>query len=430
MPQVQYIGGGGSFYRSVNSNSTNYTDGWTATTSVGMKYTSDLGSFWDYVVQYDLKPRVIRRPQLKPTLPNGQNILKPLVQIQCSAYPLSATTSDLAFPSDKLRGTKQGIYNEAHWPVPNSSYSVDNNATSSFAFVPMNGYTNAPTIGAVFQVKDENGTPIVAACSILAHWVPVHIWIDPRTDMNVHDNAPNPLDLFGHHVDHSKFVQLSFSQDWLDQLVPSNIPNILNTMVAYDNQRLRTGKEGIPCRLSTILGLFITDSLARYRAHYTSIIIHHSYHSNSYALNLGILEMGPLPALAGFKNWDDYARGMLTWSVTVERYGYSWSFRGALIKFAAVVLVAQILLAIGHIVFMVCGKWTSDAWGSVGSMMALALRSDGSGSERLVNTGAGIDKRKTWSSTIGSSVEKGDNLELVLGEAKYGCRAEPGRLYA
>jgi hypothetical protein len=64
--------------------------------------------------------------------------------------------------------------------------------------------------------------------------------------MNVHDNTPNPLDLFGHHVDHSKFVQLSFSQDWLDQLGPSNIPNILNTMVAYDNQRLRAGKEGIP----------------------------------------------------------------------------------------------------------------------------------------------------------------------------------------
>jgi hypothetical protein len=77
--------------------------------------------------------------------------------------------------------------------------------------------------------------------------------------------------------------------------------------------------------------------------------------------------MGPLPAPAGFKNWDDYARGMLKWSVTVERYGYSWSFRSALIKFTAVVLVAQMLLAIGHIVFMVCGKWTSDAWGSVGA---------------------------------------------------------------
>jgi hypothetical protein len=66
--------------------------------------------------------------------------------------------------------------------------------------------------------------------------------------------------------------------------------------------------------------------------------------------------------------------------------------------------------------------------GERGSMMALAMRSDGSGSERQVNTGAGIDKRKSWSSTIGLSVEKGDNLELVLGEAKYGCRAEPGVL--
>ena len=103
-----------------------------------------------------------------------------------------------------------------------------------------------------------------------------------------------------------------------------------------------------------------------------------------------------------------------------QRYGYGWGFRGTPILLATAVLLAQALTALVHTVVTVLGGWTSDAWGTMGEMLVLAL--DSTPMERswkCVSAGSEVWRgRNLWSWKDVVKVGKKDRdspLELTSG---------------
>ncbi|KAK5165834.1 uncharacterized protein LTR77_008757 [Saxophila tyrrhenica] len=102
--------------------------------------------------------------------------------------------------------------------------------------------------------------------------------------------------------------------------------------------------------------------------------------SEVFAQDLHIFEAAHMEVTAGYFTWLDYALDNNTdiWRelvVQVKRYGYGWSFDGFLVYFATAALLTQALLTTVHIVAILSGRWTSNAWSSMASMLAMALRS-------------------------------------------------------
>ncbi|OIW33164.1 hypothetical protein CONLIGDRAFT_676968 [Coniochaeta ligniaria NRRL 30616] len=125
------------------------------------------------------------------------------------------------------------------------------------------------------------------------------------------------------------------------------------------------------------------------------------------------------PSVYNFTRLRDAAAGgdavTVKTSYFVFTYGYginnSW-----LTAVGIAVLLLHALLVLCHVgLILGWGFWTSDAWGSLGEMVALALRSAPPG--ELVNATAGVARMETWRlvAVVRERVAAG-RLELVLSE--------------
>jgi len=102
-------------------------------------------------------------------------------------------------------------------------------------------------------------------------------------------------------------------------------------------------------------------------------------------------------------------------SIQVRTYGYG--FNTSLEVLAFIVLLFHVAMVVVHLLMVVWVDkgWTSNAWGGLGELLALAARSRPS--NLLDNTGAGVHLKKTWRimATVRES-EFRDGLEFVLAE--------------
>ncbi|KAK3714095.1 hypothetical protein LTR37_008124 [Vermiconidia calcicola] len=167
------------------------------------------------------------------------------------------------------------------------------------------------------------------------------------------------------------------------------------------------GTQGLAYRASTILGMLLTDAIARYGAEGKPYVFQNP---NTVAQFLGKFYNLRESIPDGYRMWIEYAEdNPLEWretSVTVKRHGYAWSFRGTLAKFAALALVTQSLLALGHITVTTYGRWTSNAWDSIGAMIALALRTQRPAVP--ADHGTGSEAKETWADTVSVRLVDGD----------------------
>ncbi|MCJ1470149.1 hypothetical protein MMC07_008794 [Pseudocyphellaria aurata] len=118
----------------------------------------------------------------------------------------------------------------------------------------------------------------------------------------------------------------------------------------------------------------------------------------------------------------------------IERYGYGYGFKGsATLAFALGVLLAHAVMAIVYIllsfIHRVAGTgFTSGAWGDMGEMLALALRSERA--RGLNNVGGGVELDSTWKMRVRVRERAGDRLELVVGrEDLDGARPRLNKKY-
>ena len=105
---------------------------------------------------------------------------------------------------------------------------------------------------------------------------------------------------------------------------------------------------------------------------------------------------------------------------SVERYGWGYGLNSKTIWFSIITLLIHVVLVVAYFaysfVFWIrANGWTSQAWGDVGEVIALAVSSPPA--DELRNTGAGIDKSQTWMTTLRlrESGSAHDKLELVAG---------------
>lgn len=315
-----------------------------------------IGAYWNWVSYQALLPTAtLKQPQLSLAFVDHGPVLQPLVQVQCSAQSSNGTQTDLRFPNSQLKTGETNAYTNITWPVPANYTDVnlfDYSSTGNLfvARPSLNDFDNAPSAILIFAVTDENYTKTVIPCSVLAHWVPSELSVYPKTDRNIHDTYANPIDIFNSaSVDLSQFSQLTISDDWWAMLNVDNatpLSNILQaiSLGAADGylKEYVGGAQGLAYRFSTIVGMFLTDAIARYIPADTQHVVFQDSHNGSepYAQNLGYFYQPHEPVPEGYWSWLAYADANSNeWreaTFTVRRYGYAWSFCGVLSKFAGI----------------------------------------------------------------------------------------------
>ena len=101
-------------------------------------------------------------------------------------------------------------------------------------------------------------------------------------------------------------------------------------------------------------------------------------------------------------------------TMLADAEGFAYNSRGSAAKFAMIALVVHLSIALIHLVYTTLyNTETLSSWGSVSELVALAMSSDQS--ERLENTGAGIDSDAIFEERT-QVIDKGGRLQLAVGD--------------
>ena len=426
---------------------------WTVTSTVSIRDARDLGDYWDYIRAYELDIARINRPILIPSIVNGSGFQKPVVQAQCSAYYGLSSLREIEFPHSYLVSWPLSSYQDASWTMPvNFSASVRDSSSQHpifneniqghhiqdeiyFQWIDMKNFTGAPALGALASFWTKNGSTALIACTIDAHWAPVSIFLDPRYDRVIFQDSPDPNRLLSQaksNTSTSDMKRISIDKAWADTMDnPINGTNGNETLYTTKIRDLISGLGGdyggnfqinginltaqgtIPYRVSTVLGMYLTEALASIQLN--NSLVYHNYVNANYVLQMDNIDDGNFP-YPGSPNlsFPDYAnsQGFPEVQITIERYGYGWSFRDIPIKLATVVLVSQILVSLAHLIVIVSGRWTCESWTSMGQMLVLALTS--LPPKSLGNTSAGVACLSTWKKGLKVRKLRDMRLQLVL----------------
>lgn len=436
--------------------------GWTATSSVSIRDARDLGNYWDYVLSYSLDIAKINRPTLIPFIADSPGLQKPLVQVQCAAYYDAHSLREIEFPHDRLNSWPLQTYQNATWAMPvdfsasvrdSSSQNPLFNETFSdyniqdeifFDWVDMTNFTQGLTLGALAVFWTGNGSTAVVPCTIDAHWTPVSIFLDPRYDGIIFQDSPDPGLLLSDDASNTStstatLKRISIDPAWAAIMdLPHNGTNGNSTLYStdiraliaslggdYDGDHFQIVGEGtpgtepdqatIPWRISTVLGMYLTEGLASLQLDPT--LVYHDYTNATYVLDMDNLDDGHY-SYSGSPNvpFEAYAstQGFTKVQIRVQRYGYGWSLQGVPIKLAAAVLGIQSAMAILHAVLILAGRWTCASWTSMGQMLVLALSSLPP-TKALRNTSAGVKSITTWTNVCAiKEVVRNEKMHLQL----------------
>ncbi|KAL8924954.1 MAG: hypothetical protein Q9208_003837 [Pyrenodesmia sp. 3 TL-2023] len=228
----------GSVSRYMSSSATNETLGWAVSSVPGLRQARDMGTFTQYLSRQTLKVAKLARPMLIPSYAGLPSMKKPIVQVQCSLFQNS--DSNIAFPYDMLRGLSSEITGNNPWLIPDSiNITAPSNEVMDFHWVDMASYTNnTPLLGGVLVSTTPDGLTGIFPCTILSHWTPVSIWLDPKIDSTVRQDSPEPLQILLANVNNitntptspSKLQPIDISIPWAETI---NLPNY------YSNETVR-----------------------------------------------------------------------------------------------------------------------------------------------------------------------------------------------
>ena len=99
-------------------------------------------------------------------------------------------------------------------------------------------------------------------------------------------------------------------------------------------------------------------------------------------------------------------------TMNADASGYAYNPRGSAAKFSMFALLLYVFIALSHMGYTLRSRETSSSWDSISELVALAMRSDRS--ERLVNTGAGIDSFGIFKQRA-QVIDKDGHLQLAVG---------------
>ena len=376
---------------------------------------------------------------------NANALIRSAITVARCAEPqrLPATEINVEFP------TIDGRFNFAQ----TSSFAVQIlNRTSTnhlrFQWVHLPNNFGAASIGAVFESAwdQQEQSRLVVGCTLQCGWVPTSVYTDEYSfwtgwypwDIDYGDRTPaweSEVDA----VSPATNGRIALGDTWLDLLTTTSIrpaPNegdrqlstiesiLINagfandTNFADDWQQQNDPGQGRTSFLEAIICSIVVDGLSRtgsYRIFNTS--------GSNKEWTLSPYEQRPdfnQRILAGETAFEvpDVVSGFTTLHVTMNITGIA--FRRSLSTYLAMsVLFTHTVMAVAHMLWVVCNKRTSRSWTSVSELVALAQNSQPA-LDTLSNTSAGIKSRTTFARVAKIRVRSQaghpakDHLELVF----------------
>ena len=461
---------------------------WTATSTVPYQIARDLGEYWEWLMWNATLLASFDRPLLQISFKHERSkIKKPLVQAQCKSYYNPDFEMDtFEFPHNELRTPPLDEHMNAPWILPNdfvkgligNDTAIGNFTDKSHPYVLFDWYdtannfstTGAPSLGAVaiysahpwfnpktYGIKNSTHYTCLVTCSFDARWAPVEIFLDPKVDMSIRQDTPSPKDIIlgPSKANPKELIQMKMSLEWA-QLLNLKASSLIDPSASTTEQLLEAlgGQDWVDWwdiypeaerdspwimatvdwRLSTVLGLYLTEALARAYVHQNK--------------SSAVYRDGPTPELSfarrlddlvdpnWLEGWDNHTlawvhRTDLRWApsmpsfdvwapehgytemrVEFKRYGYGYGLGGAPVKLATIALVVYSLLVTGYIVSVLLSGRTFKSWSKMSELLGLAWNS--APAAGLRNTSAGINKCATSRQVVWIREEEDNQLCLVL----------------
>ncbi len=447
---------------------------WTVSSTVGSIFAKDLDHYWDWLEENSSLPMNIDRPLLRPAFENATfKMRKPLVQAQCQTYfNPDWEYETFEFPHNELLTPPLDTFKEDTWSLPNdfvlnlkgNDSIIGNINDTSHPWILFDWFDTAsefsnkgaPSLGAVVIYLAYNGSALLDAlttCSFDGRWAPVKYSLDPKDSITIYQDSPNPMDIINGSSKEApkELIQMRMSLDWAKTInAQGSSPDVPSTTVVekmlegYSGgnfiypepaQKIASGyvMKSIDWRLSTALGLYLTESLARafsdtskgsmlYRQapEVNQSYVRYLNDINQPALKEGYrngkldwVEMRDPRWNSSIPSWDVWApqNGYTEISFTVQRNGYGYGFGGVPIKLAATVLSLYILLVCAHVVSVLVGGSVYKGYLGMSDMLALAWSS--APTKEVNDISAGVEKPQTWSQVVRAREEE-QRLQLVL----------------
>ena len=451
---------------------------WTVSSTIGSIFAKDLDHYWDWLAENSTLPMSMDRPLLRPAFKNSKfKMKKPLVQAQCQTYHNPDWEQDIFnFPHDELLTPPLDEFKEDTWSLPNDfvlnlkgndSIIGDEFDTSNpwilfdwFDTASNFSNTGAPSLGAVVIYKATNGSALIdslTTCSFDGRWAPVEYSLDPKNSITIYQNSPNPMDILNgsSKVPAKEMTQMRMSLDWANTLNIQGYPPqdsfgdpqataVEQMFEGYSGgnfifpepaQKITSGYvlKSIDWRISTALGLYLTEGLARAFSDVSkgSMLYRQAPNANqSYVRYLNDINQPRLKE--GYKNgkldwvemrdprwnssilpWYEWApqNGYTEITFTVQRNGYGYGFDGVPVKLATAALALYILLVVAHVISVLVGGSAYKGYRGIGNMVALAWSSAPTQDVDAIT--AGVGNYHVWSRMVRAKEEE-QRLQLVL----------------
>ncbi|KAL8669020.1 MAG: hypothetical protein Q9168_006375 [Polycauliona sp. 1 TL-2023] len=399
------------------------TTAWT----VGYKEAWDLGAFWQYAVEKNRSIGQTSRPRIAPRFVDDEPIRKPAVEVVCAAH-YSWSMQDLAQSLGdpwlaQLRS--QPKFDALFSDVVEGTQAHLGQIPTAFSWIDPSYMVNG-SIGAVFAVNTPNDSVALVPCSVVAYWQPASLFLDPKSDMIIHEQAVSA-------EQSSNWSAISIASDWADAMNP-NITDDNGVETTYIQRMVERynynssnpvilsepgyGQESIPWRISTALGLYLTEALARVHSSYlnATVICHTNSTNQEQVFILGNLNADDQQWWPRNQSFIDYAheQGWAELEFKISRYGYSWGFEGFVVIAASAVLVLQALIGLAHLGYIVCGGWLVPSWATMGEMLVLAIKSSPSARLETATQKRGDQCDHFWAEPVKIRETKEKKLELVM----------------
>ncbi|GAP89756.1 putative short-chain dehydrogenase [Rosellinia necatrix] len=433
-------------------------------------------AFWHYISSNIVgKVNDAKRPKL--TISKDTPVSIPFVQVQCATYNFEEISHGY-FTRDPYITFETGamVYNFSRrssneyswrkWIVPDEAWNFTRPLNeTSVVWVDtadikgtqdeLSGASLAAvvTVPARYRNSWDDQSSFTSPCIIDARWATTDVTFDTADDL-VRTSLTDWLDsgnLLTGDVDMKAALSkwrisdpISLSRDWAATLNSLDLKTSEDSIyyglgfVEYLIQRfvqIGTGEDGqrllnffpssgestprdISNDVAIILGTVVADWLSRSTLRDTrfTTVLSGEDEGNVTAVNLlaqrTVDAFGPTP-LAAFD-------GQTAVAFRVQRYGWGYGLSTDTIWFSVVILLAHaalVALYFGYsFVFWCRAKgWTSNAWGSIGELVALAALSPPA--DELRNSGAGINRSKTWMTRLRLREVGSDpaRLELLVG---------------
>lgn len=445
---------------------------WTVTSTANSIFARDLVHYWDWLVENTTLPTNIARPLIQPHFVNSAiKLKKPLVQAQCQTWlDPDWANGNFAFPHDELLTPPLDQSKHETWKLPNDFIlnlksndsnigDPNDNQHSHILFDWFDAASNfsaqgAPSLGAVILYKAKNGTgqlhDALTACSIDGRWAPVALYINPRDTVTLYQSSPNPMDMLNGTAKAplEDLVRMRMSLEWANTMnvdasssggPPTSVVEHLlgnygsaNFILPEPEPGLYYVMKSLSWRLSTALGLYITDALARaFLDTEQGSMLYRQGKDQSHSYVRYLDDINNANVKEGYRDgqldwvetrdhrwnssilpWNEWApqNGYSEITFTVLRNGYGYGFESLPTIFAVAVLVAYVIVVTIHIVLLIITGRVYRGCSDVGDMVALAWSSPAA--PDLKCTTDGVQTAGVWKRTVKVG-EDGEQLQLM-----------------